>query len=446
MTLKEKAGFALVNLGNIPVMTLLNTYLLIFYTDVVGISPATVATLFLVSRLMDGLTDPIMGFLIDRFPKTKFGKYRPILILGTIICCINYLLVWFAPLLIPQAKVLVIAVSYLLLGVTFDMMDIPLNSLIPVLAKEDNQRNVLSSIKGVSYTVGPTLLNIIAPLTIAGFASKLQGYIVLITGTVITVLFFTIVGAMSVKEKSDFDSAKDGEKQEGKTKYSFSDMVKIIKIPSVFTLFLSMLLVTAANNIFSGSILYYVTYILGDERVFSLASLIGMLGAVIAGSLVPQLAKKYGKQKVYTIALLMNGLILLAVIVLNHNLLMFYLMYLVVQFGLGLINTIQYSISAENVDLIHQELGIQTAGLIASLNSLIMKFAMAVGGAVPGFILSSFGYVANQNQTARSNLGIVIATFMIPFVLYILTAVVFVVGMRKAKQKTLLVKKEILTN
>lgn len=446
MTLKEKAGFALVNLGNIPVMTLLNTYLLIFYTDVVEISPATVATLFLVSRLMDGLTDPIMGFLIDRFPKTKFGKYRPILILGTIICCINYLLVWFAPLLIPQAKVLVIAVSYLLLGVTFDMMDIPLNSLIPVLAKEDNQRNVLSSIKGVSYTVGPTLLNIIAPLTIAGFTSKLQGYIVLITGTVITVLFFTIVGAMSVKEKSDFDSAKDGEKQKGKTKYSFSDMVKIIKIPSVFTLFLSMLLVTAANNIFSGSILYYVTYILGDERVFSLASLIGMLGAVIAGSLVPKLAKKYGKQKVYTIALLMDGLILLAVIVLNHNLLMFYLMYLVVQFGLGLINTIQYSISAENVDLIHQELGIQTAGLIASLNSLIMKFAMAVGGAVPGFILSSFGYVANQNQTARSNLGIVIATFMIPFVLYILTAVVFVVGMRKAKQKTLLIKKEILTN
>ena len=93
----EKVGFALTNLGNIPIMTLLNTYLLIFYTDVIGIAPATVSTLFLVSRLLDGISDPLIGFFIDRFPTTKFGKYRPILIIGTMICCINYLLVWFSP-------------------------------------------------------------------------------------------------------------------------------------------------------------------------------------------------------------------------------------------------------------------------------------------------------------------------------------------------------------
>ncbi len=95
----EKFGFALTNLGNIPIMTLLNTYLLIFYTDVIGISPAVVGILFLCSRLLDGVSDPVLGFLIDRFPNTKFGKYKPILILGTIICCLNYLLVWFSPLL-----------------------------------------------------------------------------------------------------------------------------------------------------------------------------------------------------------------------------------------------------------------------------------------------------------------------------------------------------------
>ena len=104
ISVKEKIGFTLTNLGNIPVVTLLNTYLLIFYTDVIGINPAVVSTLFLVSRLLDGFSDPLLGFLIDRFPVTRFGKYRPILVLGTVICCINYLLVWFAPLLVKKSS------------------------------------------------------------------------------------------------------------------------------------------------------------------------------------------------------------------------------------------------------------------------------------------------------------------------------------------------------
>ena len=62
-------------------------------------------------------------------------------------------------------------------------MDIPLNSLIPVLTQEDEGRNQLSSIKGISYTVGPAILNVAAPLAIAAFATSLKGYVLLIVGT-----------------------------------------------------------------------------------------------------------------------------------------------------------------------------------------------------------------------------------------------------------------------
>ncbi|TXX23553.1 MFS transporter, partial [Escherichia coli] len=61
LKVSEKLGFALTNLGNIPIMTLLNTYLLIFYTDVIGVNPALVGMLFLVSRLLDGVSDPLIG-------------------------------------------------------------------------------------------------------------------------------------------------------------------------------------------------------------------------------------------------------------------------------------------------------------------------------------------------------------------------------------------------
>lgn len=293
--LPEKIGFALTNLGNIPIMTLLNTYLLIFYTDILGISPAVVSTIFLVSRMLDGISDPLLGFLIDRLPRTKFGKYRLMLILGSIVCCINYLLVWFAPVIVTEHKIVVIAISYILLGITFDLMDIPLNSLIPVLTQKDSERNVLSSIKGISYTIGPTILNVIAPLIIANHDQKLSGYVILIVGTVITVLFFTIVGALVVKER-----VIDSEVETVTTsKYSIKEAIKIFKITSVRTLFLSMLFITAATNIFNGSLLYYLIYLMEEPRILSIASMLGLVGALIAGSLVPVLSTKYGKENIY---------------------------------------------------------------------------------------------------------------------------------------------------
>ena len=78
----EKILYFCANIGNIPLMTLLSTFFLIFYTDVVGLNPGDLATLFLISKVVDGLSDPVMGFLLDKFPVTKMGRFRPLLILG----------------------------------------------------------------------------------------------------------------------------------------------------------------------------------------------------------------------------------------------------------------------------------------------------------------------------------------------------------------------------
>ena len=67
-------------------MTLLSVYFMIYYTTVVGLDPKALATLFLISKVMDGISDPVMGFILDRFPVTKMGKFRPMLILGTYLC------------------------------------------------------------------------------------------------------------------------------------------------------------------------------------------------------------------------------------------------------------------------------------------------------------------------------------------------------------------------
>jgi len=77
---KEKLAYATVNFGNIPIMTIINGYLLIFYTNICGLSPAACATLFLIARILDGLNDPLVGFVIDHCPNTKFGHFRPVMV------------------------------------------------------------------------------------------------------------------------------------------------------------------------------------------------------------------------------------------------------------------------------------------------------------------------------------------------------------------------------
>ena len=150
--MREKLSFAMANFGNIPVMTLINGYLLIFYTNICGLSPAACATLFLIARFLDAINDPLVGFMIDHLPTRKMGHFRPTLILGTILCSANFLLLWFGPMLSTSGKLAIAYVSYILLGVLFPVMDISLNSLLPVMTEDMNYRN--TSIVGLAAALG----------------------------------------------------------------------------------------------------------------------------------------------------------------------------------------------------------------------------------------------------------------------------------------------------
>ncbi|MCW3744214.1 MFS transporter [Enterococcus gallinarum] len=142
----------------------------------------------------------------------------------------------------------------------------------------------------------------------------------------------------------------------------------------------------------------------------------------------------------------MISLCMLGFLVINHHSAVFVLCYCGVQFALGLTNTLQYSISADNVDTIRNELDIEATALIASLTSLIMKFAMAIGGAVPGFVLSFTGYAANQSQSSTAEKGILFVTFVIPLILYVVTIAVFSSGFKSNKIKSLHVQKRKTMN
>jgi GPH family glycoside/pentoside/hexuronide:cation symporter/glucuronide carrier protein len=417
----EKISFGIVNIGNITIQTLLNGFLMIFYTDVVGLNPAAIATLFLLARVIDGINDPIMGFVIDHLPRTKMGRFRSYLLFGAVICCANFLLVWFGPLWAPAGKLAIAYISYLILGITFDLMDIPLNSMIPVMTDNDKERNSLSAIKGASYMSGMMLLNMSFPLILARASSPVSGYASLIlTGTAI-VLVFTIIGVRGIRERVEPVNTEE--------KYKLKDLIPILSSrPVLIMLFISLISVIGMS-IGGGCAMYFYTYVLDNRLdVFSLTAFLSFAGMLPFMILTPLFANRYGKKPVYLIGLLIAGLIPFLRLINAANIPLLLVVTVLLGIGSGLSMTLNYGLQADNVDYVEYTRKQRAEGAIASLNSFIVKAGMGIGGAIPGYILAATGYVPNQAQSDATKAGIIAAVVAGPAVLNLIALFIFGFG------------------
>lgn len=405
----EKFTFALANVGNIPIMVLVNSFLLIFYTDIAGINPAIVGTLFIIARVVDGLNDPIMGYIIDHLPKSKMGRFRPYIILGAVLCSMNYVLLWFGPVMFPGIKVVIMYISYLLIGITFDLMDIPLNSMIPVMSDDMKQRSSLSAIKGTSYLIGGVLFGVLSPVILQAFNSSLQGYIILITIAVSVVIIFSTIGALGTKER--VQPVQD-------EKYKFTDLFLMLKERPILALFGCSLASGISYAMVSGTNVYFATYILDNRldvlSLVTMLSMVGMIPGIIASA---GLSNKFGKRKIFTIGLVLPVIFTLMRLIDVTNIPLYYICSIIGGFGQGLMIALTYGIQADNVDYIEYKMKNRAEGAIASLNSFITKAGQGLGGAIPSYVLAATGYVAKAQQTAQATAGIIFITVILPPIL-----------------------------
>lgn len=427
VTLKEKISYALVNLGNIPIQTILGSYLLIFYTNIVGLSPASCATLFLIARVLDGLNDPFVGFAIDHIPTTKHGHFRPTLVVGTILCSLNFLLLWFGPMMATSGKLAIAYVSYLLIGVLFPVMDISLNSMLPVMTTDMNERNTLSSLKGVVYMVGMFGLNTIAPIII-GNTTEAAGYIRLVIFVTIIVVAFSVVGAAGLKERV---IAEKGEK-----KYGLKDLFKILVQRPVAITFLSSLVYMVGTFVMNTMLAYFFTYVIGNLSLISVVSIVQLIALIPASLLVGKLIQKFGKKKLYTFGLIIIALFPLLRLFDVTNIPILIVATIGGGFASGLCMPLTYGIQADNTDYVNMKMNVHAEAAVAALSSFITKCGMGIGGAIPGYMLAAVGFDATAaTQPEGVKTVIIIGAIVIPAVLSLIGAAIFAAGYPLTKEK-----------
>ena len=424
--MREKLSFAMANFGNIPIMTLINGYLLIFYTNICGLSPAACATLFLIARFLDAINDPLVGFIIDHLPTRKMGHFRPTLILGTILCSVNFLLLWFGPMLSTSGKLAIAYVSYILLGVLFPVMDISLNSLLPVMTEDMKERNSLSTIKGLAYVIGALVIGVAAPL-ILGDTSNKQGYINLVLIMTAVIFFFSIIGTMGVKERV---------KPQMENSYSVKELFKILSQKPVYITFLAVLLYSIGSNIVNAANTYFYTYIFEDLTLASIITLITCVAVFPATMVIGNLIGRFGKKKMYAIGLALAGLAPIIRLLDVRSIPLLIVSVLIAGIGAGFAAPLNYRIQADNTDYIEVSMGIRAEGAVASLSSFVSKCAMGIGGAIPGYLLQLAGFdskAAVQNDDVIN--VIVLCVLILPAIVNVVAIVIFSKGYPITKEK-----------
>ena len=264
---------------------------MIFYTNVIGLNPIAIGTLFLLSKIMDGISDPINGYLIDRLPRTQFGKYRSVMIGGTIVCCLNFLLLWFGPAWATSGKLTIAYISYLVLGFSFDYMDIPKNSFLPAMTANPKERSESWRPIALGTIVSGMVVAIIAPLILSAGDLSLKAFSTLVLIVTGAVLVFGIVGALGVKERV---VPVDME-----TKHSLKDFLKYLIQRPVFVTSMYGLMFSAALYIPGVVSVYFFTYVMKNLALASAVAPIQLVGLLLGIFLSALILRKLGKERSY---------------------------------------------------------------------------------------------------------------------------------------------------
>ena len=171
----EKFAYGIGAVGKDMVYMLSASYVLYYFQDIMGVSAIAMGIILLVARVFDAFNDPIMGIIVAK-TKTKWGKFRPWLLIGTITNAVILIMMFAAPpSLDAKGLVAYAAVTYILWGITYTMMDIPYWSMIPAFTEGGKEREGLSALARSCAGVGSALVTIFTVMSVAALGGALAG-------------------------------------------------------------------------------------------------------------------------------------------------------------------------------------------------------------------------------------------------------------------------------
>jgi len=459
LSIKEKVGYSLGDLSANLVFQTLMMFLLVYYTDVIGIAPSVAGLIIFVGGLIGAAFNLVMGPIADR-TVTRWGKFRPWILWTAVPFGVLAWLAFSVPDLSMNGKIAYAAVTYVLLLIVYSANNLPYSALSGVMTSDMVERTSLSSFRFVAVTIAQFIsLVLLLPLVnYLGDGNDSMGYkyTIGIFG-VIAVVFFLIT-FFTTKERiiPTID-------QKSSVKEDFKDLIKCKPWLAILSVTILMFVGLALRG---GILVYYFrdfvsqtslvaffdTLGLADSSLtndvsgfgyslFNTCAIVAALGGIAFSK---PFAKRFGKRNTFIGGLAVTALLqLLFVFFKPTDLALMYSTHFILSFFFGITTPLLWAMIGDVADFSEWQTNRRATGLVFSAVIFGLKAGLSIGGAIAGFVLSSYGYDAVLTQQPdRALLGIKLSVSIFTGIVFLLgTVVLFFYEIDKDKE--LLIQKEL---
>lgn len=406
VSVKEKMCYGIGSGGGNIITQLVGTFLISYYTDSVGIAAAAVGTMMLVTRLFDGVSDILMGGIIDK-TKTRWGKARPWILISAPVICVALILTFNVPSSLSDVAKLVYAyITYIFLNcLSFTAYMISHTSLLSRMTLDVGERQTMTSINQI--------VNNVVQLIVTGFTIK---FVEMSGWRVVSIAYGVLTAAMllvcffGVKEYLDMDSATE--------KVNVKTVPLAVAVPAILKnkyFYLVAALFILALSIASGNgsmTVYYCHHILNDMGMMTPLSMALTIPVIVGNFFVPSVVKRIGHQKTLIVSscLMLAGFLIVGVN--PHSGTLAVIGTVVRGLGNGAIFACGFALSAQAVDFGEWKFNVRSEGLLNSCVSFGQKVGLGLGAAVASWIIAAGGYVGTAESQTQEALSSIVASYV----------------------------------
>ncbi len=434
---REKFAYGIGAVAKDMVYMLSASYILYYYQDVLGVSAIAMGIILVIARIFDAFNDPIMGIIVAK-TKTKWGKFRPWLFIGTLLNAVILYLMFAAPITMDgKGLIAYAAVTYILWGVTYTMMDIPYWSMVPAFTKAGKEREGLSTLARSCAGVGSALISIVTVKAVS-FLGHMFGneetyelvgykYVALIVA-IIFVLFITIT-CVNIKEKSTV------EMESASIKEMFA---ALLKNDQAMTVVLAIVMINAALYITQNLLIYFFKYDFSPaawETNYTLFNTCGGGFQILAMmALFPLLRRFMNTMKIFTVCFVMSMIGYATILVISisgtTNVYMLLIPAFLIMSAIGMLNVIVTIFLANTVDYGEYKNGRRDESVIFSMQTFVVKLASGVSALVASIVLTVFHIQKDEEGVlsvlnGSQKMGLRMSMTILPIVVLVIGYIIY---------------------
>ncbi len=431
--LRDKLGYMFGDLGNDFFFMLASSFLMVFYTKVLGIAGEVVGTLFLVARFVDAFTDITMGRIVDTAKPAKSGRFRPWIRRMCVPVVLAGILMF-----IPAAKnlpywgkLVYIYVTYLLWGsICYTGINIPYGSMASVITDDPVGRTSLSTFRSVGAAIAGVIVNSGVPLVIYTYDAQGNQLIIgdrflplVIVFALLALICYALCYSLT-RERITIDPAAQSDKGFAATLRGMADNRALWAIiVAAIVLLLSSLLSNTMN-------LYLFMDYFKNKEAMSTAGFLQTVCALLLAPFSAVIAKKFGKKEASGAAVLLSSVIFFLLFLLRiQNPWVFCVFLLFANLGVGLFNLMIWAFITDVIDSQEAHTGIRDDGTIYAVYSFARKIGQALAGGLGGYALSMIGYVSSTEnivQAPEVAQRIYTVSTIVPAICYFIVALILI--------------------